>query len=175
MPETDDHGALPAPRLDAPTRVLVVAAPFYRRIADALIAGARAELEAAGAAVEILEVPGALEIAPAIRMAARSGSFDGFVALGCVIRGETTHYETVCEESARGITLLSVEHGLAIGNGILTVENEAQAMARAAPEQMNKGGGAALACLHLIAAARKFRRTGEKPLPGGADEDIMIA
>lgn len=172
MPETQDHGVLSPPRLDAPIRVLIVAAPFYRRIADGQIAGARAVLEAAGAEIELLEVPGALEIAPAIRMTAESGRFDGYVALGCVIRGETTHYETVCEESARGVTYLTVALGMAIGNGVLTVENEAQAIARAMPDQMNKGGGAALACLHLIAVARRFRQAdlgGRRP-----ENDAML-
>ena len=174
MPETDDHGVLPPPTLDGPLRVLIVAAPFYRRIADGLIAGARARLEAAGAEIELLEVPGALEIAPVIGMASESGRFDGFVALGCVIRGETTHYETVCEESARGVTFLTVEKALPIGNGVLTVENEAQAIARAMPDQMDKGGGAALACLHLIAAARRFRRRRDAGRVG-EDETILLA
>ena len=176
MPETDDHGVLPPPMLETPLRVLIVTAPFYRRIADAQIAGAKAQLAAVGAEVELLEVPGALELAPAIRAAALSGRFDGFVALGCVIRGETTHYETVCEESARGITFLTVEKGLAIGNGVLTVENEAQALARARPEEMDKGGGAALACLHLIAAARRYRPKGfGGPGPQPDEEPIRIA
>jgi 6,7-dimethyl-8-ribityllumazine synthase len=104
---------------------------------------------------ETVEVPGALEIPTAIRLASRSGAFDGYVALGCVIRGETTHYETVCNDSSRGITLLGLE-GLCIGNGILTVETEAQAVVRAAPDGQNKGGGAADAALHLIALARRF-------------------
>lgn len=150
------EGALELPRFEgaAPT-LLLVAAPFYRAIADGLIAGARAQADAAGAAVELVEVPGALEIAPAIRLARQAGRFDGFVALGCVLRGETTHYETVCEESARGLTLLGLE-GLCIGNGVLTCETEAQAVARADPAGMDKGGGAAAAALHLIALARRF-------------------
>ncbi len=151
-----DHGAgLALPRLEAPAHVLLVVAPFYREIADDLLAGARAVLEAAGVSHETLEVPGALEITPALGLAARSGRFDGFVALGCVIRGETTHYETVCADSARGLTLLGIK-GLCIGNGILTVENDAQASVRADPGRANKGGNAAEACLHLIAIARRF-------------------
>ncbi|SET84231.1 6,7-dimethyl-8-ribityllumazine synthase [Oceanicella actignis] len=167
MASHEEHGALPAPRLSPAPRVLIVAAPFYRRIADDLIAGARAALEAAGATHELVEVPGALEIPTAIRLAARAGRFDGFVALGCVIRGETTHYETVCNDSSRGLTLLGLE-GLCIGNGILTVENMAQAEVRADPARMNKGGGAAEAALHLIALARRFR-------PARIGEGVQIA
>ena len=156
---TADHSPFPAPKLAPAPRVLIVAAPFYRAIADDLIAGARATLDSVGASHELLEVPGALEIAPAIAHAARAGAFDGYVALGCVIRGETTHYELVCEESARGITQLTVGEGVAIGNGVLTVENEAQALARskgAAEGGQDKGGGAAVACLTLIEIARRF-------------------
>ncbi len=151
------------PRLDPAPRVLIVLAPFYRAIADAQLAGARAMLDRAGARHETVEVPGSLEIPAAIRLASAGGGFDGFVALGCVIRGETTHYETVCAESARGLTLLGVERGLCIGNGVLTVETEPQAAARSDPARMDKGGGAAAAALHLIALARRFRPSG----PGG--------
>lgn len=175
MPETDDHGVLPTPQFSAPPRVLIVAAPFYRRITDDLIVGARAQLQEVDAVVELVETPGALELAPAIRLAARAGLFDGYIALGCVIRGETTHYETVCEESARGLTYLSVEQGLAIGNGVLTVENTEQARVRAAPTEMNKGGGAALACLHLIALARKFSIKSAPRPEGDADGAIILA
>jgi 6,7-dimethyl-8-ribityllumazine synthase len=165
MAERDHgHGLVP-PVFDRPTRALIVAAPFYRRIADDLIAGARAALDAAGVSAEIVEVPGALEIPTAIRLASRGEAFDGFVALGCVIRGETTHYETVCNDSSRALTLLGLE-GLCIGNGILTVENMAQAEVRADPACANKGGGAAEACLHLIALSRRFAR-GRAPLGVG--------
>ncbi len=141
-------------------RLLVVEARYHAAINDLLLKGARAVLEAAGAIVEELTVPGALEIPPAIRIAhlhgreAHDAGFAGYVALGCVIRGETTHYELVAGESARGITDLGTAHGLAIGNGILTVENEAQAIERADPARQDKGGHAALAALTLIA----FRR-----------------
>jgi 6,7-dimethyl-8-ribityllumazine synthase len=166
MAERDTgHGLRPPAFFDRPTRVLIVAAPFYRRIADDLIAGARAALEAAGVVHETLEVPGALEVPTAIRLAARSGEFDGFVALGCVIRGETTHYETVCNDSSRGLTLLGLE-GVCIGNGVLTVETPAQAEVRADPAGMNKGGGAAEACLHLIAIARRFAPRRAAPPAG---------
>jgi 6,7-dimethyl-8-ribityllumazine synthase len=155
-----DHGAvLPAPDLRGPAHVIIVVAPFYRAIADGLVAGARAALEAAGSTHETVEVPGALEIPTAIRLASRGGGFDGYVALGCVVRGETTHYDTVCNDSSRGITLLGLD-GLCIGNGILTVENLAQAEVRADPAGSDKGGGAAEACLHLVALARRFGAGG---------------
>ncbi len=148
------HVRLAVPTLDPAPVVLLVVAPYYRDIADALIAGARAVLETAGARHETIEVPGALELPPAIRLA--RDHFDGFVALGCVIRGETTHYETVCNDSARGLTLLGLE-GICIGNGILTVESHPQARVRATDQ--DKGGDAATAALHLIALARRFGTT----------------
>lgn len=162
---------LPLPRFDghAP-RALIVAAPFYREIADNLIRGARAVLDGYGCPVEVVEVPGALEIAPAMRIAERR--FEAFVALGCVLRGETTHYDTVCEESARGLTLLGVQRGLSIGNGILTCETMAQAVVRADPAGMDKGGGAAMAALHLAALARRF---AEPPSVGFAEDPVKLA
>ena len=119
MASPSKPGALALPALVPAPRVLIVAAPFYRDIADGLIAGARAVLDAAGAAHELVEVPGALEVPVAIRLAAETGAWEGYVALGCVIRGETTHYETVCNDSSRGLMQLGVERGLTIGNGIL--------------------------------------------------------
>ena len=150
-----EHYVLPRPSFEKAPKVLIVVAPFYRAIADELIAGARAELDAAGATHEIVEVPGALEIPTAIGIAERTGDFDGYVALGCVIRGETTHYETVCNDSSRGLTLLGLA-GACVGDGILTVESTAQAEVRAEAAGQNKGGGAAAAALHLIALARKW-------------------
>jgi 6,7-dimethyl-8-ribityllumazine synthase len=140
------------------TKVLVVEAPYYRHIAEELARGAIAALEAAGAAHERIAVPGAFEIPGAILFAsqAKGKRFDGYVALGCVIRGETTHYDYVCQESARGLQDLVLTHGLAIGFGILTVENEAQAVARAAVNGRNKGGEAARACLAMIELKRGF-------------------
>ncbi len=152
-----EHHILERPTFNKPVKVLIVVAPYYKAIADNLMAGATAEIEAAGGTFEIVEVPGALEIPTAIGIAERMSNFDGYVALGCVIRGETTHYETVCNDSSRGITLLGLQ-GLCIGNGILTVENMVQADVRADPEQQNKGGGAAAAALHLIALSRKWGR-----------------
>ena len=154
MASTEHGPGLAPPSFTRPPSVLIVAAPFYRDIADGLIAGARAALDAAGARHELIEVPGALEIPTAIKLA--EGRYDGFVALGCVIRGETTHYETVCNDSSRAISLLGVERSICVGNGILTVENRAQAEVRADPAAMNKGGGAAEAALHLIALSHRF-------------------
>lgn len=143
----------------AKTHLLVVEARFYDDISDALLAGAAKALDAAGATYEKVTVPGALEIPAAVKIAhdGARARFDGYVALGCVIRGETTHYETVANESAGGLQLLAVQHGLAIGNGILTVENEEQAFVRARAGGQDKGGGAARAALAMIALKRKFK------------------
>lgn len=138
-------------------RVLVVEARFYAHINDLLLAGARRALEAAGAEVAHVVVPGALEIPPAVAMAQAAGRFDAYVALGCVIRGETTHYELVAGESCRGLMELGIRTGAAIGNGILTVENEGQALVRADPGDQDKGGGAALAALRLLAWRRALQ------------------
>lgn len=152
----ESHHLLPRPVFDDKSpRILIVRAPYYIDIADALLQGAQAECDAVGASHDLFDVPGALELPPAIRQADRSGDFDGFIALGCVIRGETTHYETVCNESARGLMQLGLV-GLCIGNGILTVEDHAQAAVRADPAGQNKGGAAAAAALHLVAASRRF-------------------
>ncbi|MEM8729891.1 MAG: 6,7-dimethyl-8-ribityllumazine synthase [Pseudomonadota bacterium] len=155
MAAPDSHGALPRPSFDEAPKLLLVVAPFYRDIADMLIAGAETEISAAGGSCEVVEVPGALEVPTTIAMAARLQDFHAYVALGCVIRGETTHYETVCNDSSRAIQLLGLQ-GLCIGNGILTVENKAQALVRANPDEMNKGAGAAAAALHLLALSRKW-------------------
>ena len=147
------HHALPLPGFDRPVKLLVVVAPYYREICDDLVAGARAKAAACGATVDLVEVPGALEVPTAIALAERQAKYDGYVALGCVIRGETTHYDTVCNDSSRAISLLGLQ-GACVGNGILTVENEAQAAVRADPAGQDKGGGAAAAALHLIALSR---------------------
>lgn len=136
-------------------RILIVEARFYEDIAEELAAGALEALEQAGAQVERLAVPGALEIPGAVRLA-MAGGYDGFVALGCVIRGETSHYDIVANESARGLQRLSLEHELAIGNGILTVENRDQALARARRAEKNKGAGAAQACLAMLAIKQRY-------------------
>ena len=141
-------------------RILIVEAPYYAHIAEELARGAIAALEAAGATYERLSVPGAFEIPAAIAFAEAGGAgFDGYLALGCVIRGETTHYDYVCGESARGLQDLAVQRKIAIGFGILTVENEAQALARASVGRKNKGGEAARACLAMIALKRRFGLT----------------
>jgi 6,7-dimethyl-8-ribityllumazine synthase len=141
-------------------RILIVEARFYDAIADALLAGAMKALKEAKAEVDIVSVPGALEIPTAIAIAADAAQrqrkpYDGAVGLGCVIRGETIHFEIVSNLSAKGLMELSVERRLPIGNGIITVENEAQALARARVEEQDKGGDAARAALALIALKQK--------------------
>jgi 6,7-dimethyl-8-ribityllumazine synthase len=135
-------------------RVLIVEARFYPQISDALYEGAACALEAAGVKSERVSVPGALEIPGAIKLAAEH--YDGFVALGCVIRGETYHFEIVAEESARGLMDLMLRDRLCIGNGILTVEDEDQAFHRARTEEGDKGGHAARACLALMGLKARF-------------------
>jgi 6,7-dimethyl-8-ribityllumazine synthase len=135
--------------------ILIVEARFYEHISDGLLDGATAALEKAGATFDRIAVPGALEIPVAVLFAAKASegagkTYDGFVALGCVIRGETYHFEIVSNESARGLTDLALQHGLCIGNGILTVEDEEQALVRAKRDGLDKGGDAARACLALI-------------------------
>lgn len=136
-------------------KILIVEARFYDHLNDMLIAGAKAAIKAAGHQAEVVTVPGALEIPAAIALADQTGDYDGYVAIGVVIRGETYHFEIVAGESARGIMALTMD-GIAIGNGILTVENEAQALARADATQKDKGGEAAKAALSLIALKEKF-------------------
>ena len=139
--------------------VLIVEARFYEGISEALLAGARAVLDGAGATYDRAGVPGALEIPGAIAIARETNRYDGYVALGCVIRGETRHFDIVARESARAIMDLTLK-GLAIGNGIVTVENEEQAWERAKPERQDKGGAAAAACLAMIELKRRFGSTG---------------
>ncbi|MDP8914076.1 MAG: 6,7-dimethyl-8-ribityllumazine synthase [Pseudomonadota bacterium] len=136
-------------------RLLIVEARFYDQLNDLLLDGARAAIEAEGHSHETVTVPGALEVPAAIALASETGRYEGFVALGVVIRGETYHFEIVSTESARGIMALTLD-GLAIGNGILTVENEAQALARARRDEKDKGGEAAKAALAMIALRQRF-------------------
>ncbi|GLQ06472.1 6,7-dimethyl-8-ribityllumazine synthase [Sneathiella chinensis] len=143
--------------------VLIVEADFYRDISDALLDGAKTVLDGVDATYEIVRVPGCLEIPAAVRYAVKSMEFmggrrrfDAYVALGCVIRGETSHYDTVSEESARGLLDLSTEFCLALGNGIITCENEAQAWARARKEEKDKGGAAAQAALDMLSVKEHF-------------------
>ena len=161
MAASIEHHELPLPVLTGDTRVLIVVSPYYKAIADDLRAGARAAIQATGAEVDEIEVPGALEIPPAIAMAEEAGRFptapryDGYVALGAVIRGETYHFEVVSNESARGLMALSMD-AIAIGNGILTVENEEQALVRARPDQKDKGGEAAKAAIAMLGLRERF-------------------
>lgn len=136
-------------------RFLIVEARFYGELNDMLIAGAKGALEAAGHEVDVLTVPGALEIPGAIALALEGGGYAGFVAIGVVIRGETYHFEIVAGESARAIMALTMD-GIAIGNGILTVENDQQAIVRADPAQKDKGGEAAKAALALYELQGRF-------------------
>ena len=158
-------------------RVLLIEAPYYAAVAEALAAGAIAELEAAGATFERVDVPGALEIPLALAQAVRAGlipagaanaRFDGCVALGCVIRGETSHYETVCTNANHWLMDIAVRHAIPLGNAILTVENEVQALARAEGGRRGKGADAVRACLTLIAQARAFA-AGRRGTPRRAD------
>ncbi len=150
------HHVLPPPSFEDPApKILIVVAPYYADVAADLLAGARAAIKGCGAVHETAEVPGALEIPTAIGIAHRIGAYDGYVALGCVVRGETTHYDTVCADSSRGLTTLGLS-GACVGNGILTVETMDQARVRAG--EQDKGGGAALAALHLVALTRRMGR-----------------
>lgn len=155
-----------APRhRDAGARILIIDAPYYEGVAAALLEGAMAEIEAAGATCERVVVPGALEIPLALAQAvktglipadAKSARFDGCVALGCVIRGETTHYDTVCDNTNHWLMDIATRHAIPLGNAILTVETEAQALERARGGRKGKGADAVRACLSLIAHARRF-------------------
>ena len=146
-----------APVEQVRAHILIIEARYYAELCDELCRGAIAAIERAGASWERMAVPGALEIPGAIAVAHETGLYHGYVALGCVLRGETTHYDIVSEESARGIMDLTLE-GLCIGNGILTCENEAQAWARAKVDDMDKGGGAADAALSMIRFSRLMSR-----------------
>lgn len=165
MSEAPDRNILPLPEIMGTVKLLIVVAPYRKAITDQLVAGAQAVAAQVGARVDLVEVPSALEIPTAIRFAARMADYDGFIALGCVIRGETSSYEIATRESAQALTIMGVE-GLCIGNGLLGVESMAQAVARAQPVisdaqqaiDTNKGAAAAAAALHLIALSRKWAR-----------------
>jgi 6,7-dimethyl-8-ribityllumazine synthase len=174
MATAETHHILDLPSFDKPVKLALVVSPYYKDIAENLINGATAKAKACGASVEVIDVPGALEIPPAIRIAHRQSNFDGFVALGCVIRGETSHYETVCNDSSHGLMMLGLQ-GANIGNGILTVETRAQAEVRCDPTGYDAGGGAAAAALHLVALERKYanqtKGIGFKPRPSDENDD----
>lgn len=139
-----------------PPHVMVAEARFYEDVADMLFDGAKAVFDSNGATFERFTVPGALELPAAIEMGVAAGRFDAYLALGCVIRGETSHYDIVAGESARGLMDVSIRHGLALGNGILTVESKQQAIARASRAEMDKGGGAAHAALEMVALKHRI-------------------
>jgi 6,7-dimethyl-8-ribityllumazine synthase len=139
---------------EAKAHVMIVEARFYEPLADELVRGAVAALDKAGVTYERFAVPGAFEIPGAISFGIASGRFDGYIALGCVVRGETSHYDHICDESARGLGELALRHNAAIGYGILTVENEEQAWVRAKVDDGNKGGDTARACLAMMALKR---------------------
>ncbi|MBM2577939.1 6,7-dimethyl-8-ribityllumazine synthase [Jannaschia sp. Os4] len=163
---------LDLPRFEESTKLLIVIAPYYGAIAAQQLASARAVIEGAGATHETVEMPGSLEIPTAIGIAHRQGDYDGYVALGCVIRGRTSHYDVVVNESARAIATLGLA-GACIGNGIITVENMEQAEERADAGRLDTAGGAAAAALHLIALQRSMGKA-EKGLgfrPGGFRHD----
>jgi 6,7-dimethyl-8-ribityllumazine synthase len=137
-------------------KLLIVLADFYADISAMQLAGASDYLNERKIAFDVVTVPGALEIPPAIAFAAQAVIYDGYIALGCVIRGETTHYDTVCNDSSRGLMELGIQHYLPIGNGILTVENREQALVRADKTQKNKGAGAAEACVRLVELQQRW-------------------
>ena len=157
--------------MNRPPHLLLVLAPYYTHIAALLRDGAERAVAAAGATCEIVSVPGAFEIPAAIALAAKAAErFDGYVALGCVIRGETTHYDHICAETARALQDMAVRDGLAVGYGILTVENEAQALVRAGPVEgdkggRDKGGEAVRACLALVELKRRFQVSDQGTTP----------
>ncbi len=157
MAEPKRAASGPAQRAEG-ARFVIVEARFYDAIGDHLLNGAKAALEAAGAEYEVVSVPGALEIPAAVRMLTADGNFDGAIALGCVIRGETYHFEIVANESSRGLMTISMEDFLPVGNGILTVENEEQAIVRADPKQGDKGGDAARAAIALFHIQQRMER-----------------
>jgi len=148
--------------IDDPVRILIVEGRFYSDLSDELLSGATSAIESFGAEYDVISVPGALEIPAVIALAEEGGHrpagvrYDGYVALGCVIRGETYHFEIVSNESSRGLMDLAIGKRLAIGNGILTVEDEQQAWARARVSEGDKGGGAARACLEVLSLKRRL-------------------
>ena len=158
MVKSELTGEAQRPKFSKPVKVLVVVASYYKEISDDLIFGATEELRACGADFDVITLPGALELPTAIGMASRLCEYDAYVALGCVVRGETTHYDTVCNDSSTGLLMLGLQ-GLSIGNGILTVENIAQAKERADPNKLNKGAAAALAALSLLSLSFSWQDT----------------
>jgi len=155
------------------THFLIIAADFYKDISALLIEGAKTELEKHGVTHEVVTVPGCLEIPPALAMASEVSKYDGFVILGCVIRGETTHYDHVCQESMHGVTKLATKFALALGNKILTCENYEQALIRADPNQKDSGGVAANAALKLLELQNHFDTMLIEELESELDDDEL--
>lgn len=156
MPESAPY-ILDLPRFDAPVKLLIVVAPYFKDISDELLEGAKATLETAGATFDLIEVPSVSELPTAIGIAERMSNFDGYVALGCMLRGEISHFETVTHDSSHALQMMGIS-GLCIGNGILAVDAKSQAEARAEAKGRNKGNEAAAAALHLVAISRKWAR-----------------
>lgn len=162
MSTADRPEVAPPPVTGPAPHLLVVRAPYYREVVDALSRGAERILGAAGARFETLDVAGAFELPQAIRLALRGPArHDGFIALGCVVRGETDHYDHICRETMGGLMRVALQFGLALGTGLLTVDRLEQALARARPVGPNKGAEAARAALMQIAADRQFRPAAE--------------
>ncbi len=155
MPADDVHTTLPLPDFAKPVKLLIVVAPWHKAVTDALILGAKAKAALVAAEVEVLEVPGPLEVPAAIALAERLADFDGYVALGCVLRGQTLQYDSVSHETGRALMMMNLG-GACIGHGLLTAETLEQAVERANPSGPDKGGEAAAAALHLIAISRKW-------------------
>ncbi len=155
---TEDAAPVAAPEVTGPPpHLLIVRAPYYQAVVDGLTAGAQRIIAAAGASAEVLDVAGAFELAQAIRLALRGRTrFDGFVALGCVVRGETDHYQFICQASMQGLMDVALAYGIALGTGLLTVDTLGQAEARAGAEGPNKGAEAAAAALRQIDAGRRL-------------------
>ncbi|WP_456385882.1 6,7-dimethyl-8-ribityllumazine synthase [Profundibacter sp.] len=151
------HEIAPAPDFDKPVKLLIVASLYHKYITDELVTGAKAALKSAGVAFDLVQVTGALEIPTAIAIAERTSNFDGYVALGCIIQGETNHFDALCDTSYRAISQLGLG-GVCIGNGILTVDYPQQGKERANCDDQNNGAGAAIAALHLVALSRKWGR-----------------
>jgi 6,7-dimethyl-8-ribityllumazine synthase len=155
---TEDAPLPAAPKVDGPPpHLLIVRAPYYKAVVDGLTTGAERILSEAGASSEVLDIAGAYELAQAIRLATRgSKKFDGYVALGCIIRGETDHYEFICRASMEGIMNVALQFGICVGTGLLTCDTSAQAEARSSMDGFNKGAEAAVAALLQINAARRL-------------------
>ncbi|MGG5808172.1 6,7-dimethyl-8-ribityllumazine synthase [Falsiroseomonas sp. CW058] len=154
---TKDSPERAAPRLDGPPpRVLVIQAPYYAEVVGGMLAGARRVLAATGAELEVAEVAGAYELPAALRMALRRGGWDGFLLLGCVVRGETDHYDFICDAVCQGVMAISAETGAALGFGLLTVDRLEQAVARSRDDRMNKGAEAAHALVAQVGLARRW-------------------